>query len=62
VVKRGWVKVACIVVGLAVVGLWTAGAASAHVTVSAVGATSGGSDQIITFRAPTESATASTIG
>jgi uncharacterized protein len=32
------------------------------VTVSAVGATSGGSDQIITFRAPTESATASTIG
>jgi uncharacterized protein len=50
------------VVGLAVADLWAAGAASAHVTVNADGATSGGSDQIITFRAPTESATASTIG
>jgi uncharacterized protein len=50
------------VAGLAVVGLCAAGSASAHVTVSAVGATSGGTDQIITFRAPTESATASTTG
>jgi uncharacterized protein len=36
--------------------------AFAHVTVSAPGATPGGSDQIITFRVPTESATASTVG
>jgi uncharacterized protein len=48
--------------GIAVAGLAFAGAASAHVTVSAPGATSGGSDQIITFRVPTESATASTVG
>ena len=39
-----------------------AGPASAHVTVSAPGATRGGSDTIITFRVPTESATASTTG
>ncbi|MDP9093242.1 MAG: YcnI family protein [Actinomycetota bacterium] len=36
--------------------------ASAHVTVSAAGATPGGSDQIISFRVPTESVTASTVG
>jgi periplasmic copper chaperone A len=36
--------------------------AFAHVTVSAPGATRGGSDQVITFRVPTESATASTVG
>jgi len=47
-----------IVVGVA--ALATATAASAHVTVSGAGATSGGSDQVITFRVPTESATAST--
>jgi uncharacterized protein YcnI len=46
---------------LGLIGLWAAAAASAHVTVSAVGATSGGSDQLITFRVPTESATASTV-
>src|ERR1700761_6031152 len=34
--------------------------AFAHVTVDAPGATQGGSDQIITFRVPTESDTAST--
>jgi uncharacterized protein YcnI len=39
-----------------------AGIADAHVTVSAVGAVQGGSDTIITFRVPTESATASTTG
>ena len=42
-------------------GLMAANVASAHVTVSAPGASSGGSDQVITFRAPTESATASTV-
>ncbi len=36
--------------------------ASAHVTVSAPGATQGGSDTIITFRVPTESDTLSTTG
>jgi len=36
--------------------------ASAHVTVSADGATSGGSDQVIAFQVPTESETASTVG
>jgi uncharacterized protein len=45
---------------LAVGWLVLAGPASAHVTVSAPGATSGGSDQIITFRVPNESATAAT--
>jgi uncharacterized protein len=40
----------------------TAAPAFAHVTVSAPGATPGGSDQMITFRVPTESDTASTIG
>lgn len=37
------------------------GVASAHVTVSAPGATSGGSDTLITFRVPDESDTASTV-
>jgi uncharacterized protein len=36
--------------------------ASAHVTVTAPGATRGGSDTTITFRVPTESAKASTVG
>src|SRR6266487_618067 len=36
--------------------------ASAHVTISALGATRGGSDAVITFRVPTESDTASTTG
>lgn len=39
-----------------------AGPASAHVTVSAPEAVRGGSDTIITFRVPTESASASTTG
>ncbi len=39
-----------------------AGAAEAHVTVSSPGAVQGGSDQVITFRVPTESDTASTTG
>lgn len=49
---------------LTVLGVFTlvAGRASAHVTVSAPGATPGGSDQIISFRVPTESASASTVG
>jgi uncharacterized protein YcnI len=59
---RRWARLCGLVIGLGIVGLWAAGAASAHVTVSADGATSGGSDQIITFRAPTESDTASTTG
>jgi periplasmic copper chaperone A len=51
--------------GLTVFGavvLGAATAASAHVTVSAPGAVSGGSDQLITFRVPTESISASTVG
>jgi periplasmic copper chaperone A len=40
----------------------TVAPAFAHVTVSAPGATPGGSDQVITFRVPTESDTASTVG
>jgi uncharacterized protein YcnI len=52
---------------LAVLGVFAllavfAAPASAHVTVSAPGATPGGSDQIISFRVPTESASASTVG
>ncbi len=50
------------IVTAATVGLVLLGTASAwaHVTVDAPGATRGGSDQLITFRVPTESATAST--
>ena len=44
----------------AAIGLVLAGPASAHVTVSAPGATAGGTDQIITFRVPNESAAAAT--
>jgi uncharacterized protein len=47
---------------LAIAGFAAAAAASAHITVSATGATSGGSDQVITFRVPSESTTASTTG
>lgn len=47
------------VVGLAVLAIATP--ASAHVTVSAPGATQGGDDQVITFRVPTESVSASTV-
>ena len=60
--RRVTVRGAVALTVLAIAGLWAASAASAHVTVSAPGATSGGSDQIITFRVPTESATASTVG
>ena len=50
-----------IVTGIAVAFVAaSAGVASAHVTVNAPGAERGGSDQIITFRVPTESDTAST--
>ncbi len=42
--------------------LLSAAPAWAHVTVDAPGATSGGGDQLITFRVPTESDTASTTG
>ena len=62
VTGRRRAKVGGLIVALGVAGLWAAGSASAHVTVSADEATSGGSDQIITFRAPTESDTASTTG
>lgn len=41
--------------------LWTAGAASAHVTVAAPGVSVGATDASIVFRVPTESATASTV-
>ena len=53
---------AALTIAVGIAALATATAASAHVTVSGPGATSGGSDQVITFRVPTESATASTIG
>jgi uncharacterized protein YcnI len=55
-VRRG------VIVLVATVGAVLLGTASAwaHVTVDAPGATQGGSDQIVTFRVPTESATAST--
>jgi uncharacterized protein len=57
-----WARRVGTVVGVTV-GLVLLGTASAwaHVTVDAPGATRGGSDQIITFRVPTESATASTV-
>lgn len=58
IVRRG----AALLVTAGVIALATASAASAHVTVSGPGAVSGGSDQVITFRVPTESATASTVG
>ncbi|MGI8668058.1 MAG: YcnI family copper-binding membrane protein [Jatrophihabitans sp.] len=43
-------------------GLLSAGAASAHVTVAAPGASVGASDAAITFRVPDESDAASTVG
>jgi len=55
-IRRG----AALTIAVGVAGVVTATAASAHVTVSGPGATSGGSDQVITFRVPTESATAAT--
>lgn len=58
---RAGVAITALVVTVAV-AFWAAGSASAHVTVSADGATRGGSDQLITFRVPTESDTASTTG
>src|ERR1700722_997113 len=53
-----------VIVALGTLGVLLAGttAAWAHVTVNAPGATQGGSDQIINFRVPTESDTASTTG
>jgi uncharacterized protein YcnI len=56
------ISVVTLVAGVSAVGLFVlAGAASAHVTVTAPGATSGGSDQEITFRVPVEK-TVDTIG
>lgn len=52
---------AVLVIGLALAALCTAGAASAHVTVSAPGVTVGATDAAIIFRVPTESAGASTV-
>jgi uncharacterized protein YcnI len=51
-----------IVAALAMAGVWTAGAAWAHVTVTAPGVAAGDSDATIVFRVPTESDTASTVG
>src|ERR1700679_3180563 len=52
------------IIALGTLGLMlvSTSAAWAHVTVDAPGATQGGGDQIINFRVPTESATASTTG
>lgn len=49
-------------VTLGVVWVVAAGPAAAHVTVSASGAAAGSTDAVITFRVPTEEATASTTG
>lgn len=54
--KRGWI----LLVGVLVAVFALAAPASAHVTVTAPGATEGGSDQLITFRVPNESAKATT--
>src|SRR5690242_13342014 len=51
-----------VIIGVVGAGLWFAGPASAHVTVSASEAAPGASDVVITFRVPTESDTASTTG
>ena len=53
-------RVSLVCVGTVVLVLLGAAPAWAHVTVDAPGATSGGGDQLITFRVPTESASAST--
>lgn len=45
-----------------VASLWSAGAAWAHVTVTAPGVAAGDSDAMVVFRVPTESDTASTVG
>lgn len=58
---RRLAKIAAVVVGLGVVGVVGASGAWAHVTVSAPGVSAGDSDATITFRVPTESATASTV-
>jgi uncharacterized protein YcnI len=55
-------RIAIIAISAVAVLLATATSAWAHVTVSAPGAVSGGGDQLITFRVPTESDTASTTG
>jgi periplasmic copper chaperone A len=47
---------------LVVASLWSAGAAWAHVTVTAPGVAAGDSDAMVVFRVPTESDTASTVG
>jgi uncharacterized protein YcnI len=59
---RRTVVVGALVLGIAVLGIGLAADASAHVTVSAPGATVGASDATITFRVPDESDTASTVG
>jgi len=59
--RRRALTVAATGVAAAVAGLLFAGPASAHVTASAPGATEGGYTTI-TFKAPTESDTASTVG
>src|SRR5512138_1744277 len=54
--------IAALVAALAAASLSTAGAAWAHVTVTAPGVSAGDSDATIVFRVPTESETASTVG
>jgi uncharacterized protein YcnI len=55
-------RVAIVSAGTVGLVLLSTATAWAHVTVDAPGATSGGGDQIITFRVPTESDTLSTTG
>ena len=55
-------RIAVLLLGLVIAGLWGAAAAWAHVTVAAPGVVAGDSDATIVFRVPDESDTASTVG
>jgi uncharacterized protein len=55
-------RIAVLLLGLVIAGLWGAAAAWAHVTVTAPGVVAGDSDATIVFRVPDESHTASTVG
>lgn len=60
--NRRIAKLSVLLIGAAMVSLWAASGASAHVTVTAPDVTVGATDATITFRAPDESATANTVG
>lgn len=58
---RATATTAALVAALSGAALWSAAAASAHVTVAAPGVSAGDSDATVVFRVPTESATANTV-